>query len=211
MNRLLTLATLLAVAITAACAGEDGQNGATGPQGPPGTANVISGRDTVTNADWSTTTVQGSFNITPGGTSFSKPARFLDINVPAITAPVLSAGAVLVWMQSHPGGTQVDTTKYVQLPWIFTFVLGSHHIYEREVTLGRIRVLYFIVDLSNPGTTVDPLAVTQATRIFRWVIIPPAASALVAALPADAGPDATLAALEAGGYRIVNKAGLSNP
>lgn len=211
MQRLLNLGAIVALVVTVSCAGEDGATGPQGLQGPPGTANVISGRDTITNADWSTTTVQGTFNISPGGTIFSKPARFLDINVAQITNSVLSAGAVLVWMQPNPAGSGADTTRYAQLPFVFTFITGFHHIYDPQVTVGRIRVLYFIVDLSNPGTNPDPLAGQQATRIFRWVIIPPAASALVAALPPNATPEATLAALEAGGYRVVHKDGSPHP
>lgn len=184
--------------VTAACSGEDG---APGLQGPPGTANVISGRDTVSNADWSTTTTQEVLSTGTSSASGGKVARFLDLNVPQLTAAVHDGGVVLVWMQVNPSGVIQSAQAFVQLPWDFVFLLASQMFhYDLDITPGRIRVLFFVENLADPSVGIDPLVPVQATRIFRWVIIPPAALSLLQSVRRDDGPEAVLAALAARGF-----------
>lgn len=210
-------ASVLAMTTAVACSGADGAQGpqgATGPtgptgaqgpqgpQGPPGTANIISGRDTVTDAEWSTTTTQEVLSTGGGGGSGGKPARFLDLNVPALTTQIHEGGAVLVWMQVNPSGIIQSAESLVQLPWDFVFLTSTQlYHYDLHITPGRIRVLFFIENLSDPSAIISPL-VTQATRIYRWVLIPPAAmSQLQGVRPSD-GPEAVLATLSARGFAV---------
>jgi hypothetical protein len=198
MKRLLLTGIVAATTMLAACSGEDGVDGA---QGPPGTANVISGRDTVANADWSSTTTQIPYSTSNSSASFGKPARFLDLNVPQLTAQVHAGGAVLVWMQSAP--VLGDANTFVPLPWNFVFLSSPNtYHYVLDLTPGRIRVLFFVQNLTDPGIFGDPLAPTQATRIFRWVLIPPAAAAAVQALRLDDGPDVAIAELARRGFKV---------
>jgi hypothetical protein len=188
-------AALVAAAVMS-CTGKDG------PTGPPGTANVISGRDTVANADWSGSTVQTGYQSDPGVISFSKPARYLDLSIPQIDSVVAAGGAVLVWMQPDPYD---EPTLYVPLPYVFLYIgSGYTYHYEPEILPGKVRVLYYVVDLDNPTSSIDPLAATQATRIFRWVIIPPAAASLVPALSRQPSPDGALAMLATHGFGVEN-------
>lgn len=183
-------------------AGAQGPTGAQGPEGPPGTANVISGSVTLEDADWSSSTAQTKLGTSPSGTSFSKPARYVDVEVSDITADVITDGAVLVYMQVAPSN---DPTLYTQLPHRFLFLSGTvawHFV--TEVTEENIRVLFFLEDLEDPTSFGDPLGPTQPTRDYRWVIIPPAAMtpAQVQALPIEAGPDAVLDALADQGVEL---------
>jgi hypothetical protein len=193
----LILGVVLAAAAIMSCTGKEG------PQGPPGTANVISGRDTVSDADWSTTTIQAVvYMVAPTVGYFARPARYVDLDVPEIDAAVLGGGEVLVWMQ--PRGT-ADSTNYVLLPWTFLWISSSlEYHYDPLVSPGSIRVIYYKVDLNDPTTLISPLSDEQATRIFRWVVIPPAAMAVadVSALAAQSDPDVVLAMLAARGVHV---------
>lgn len=209
MKRVLSVAILLAVGGLAGCkgptgpTGPQGAQGPTGPQGiqgPTGNANIISGADTVTNADWSSSTVQFSYATSNSSASFGKPARYVDFSVPADTGATFNSGAVLVWMQRDP---VLTPNVYVQLPWLYNYVVGTQEYhYDLELKPGNIRVLFFIVDLSNPSSTPSPLTPTQATRIYRWVIIPPAAASIAASLNLAEGPDATISALRKYGFNV---------
>ncbi|MGH7669323.1 MAG: hypothetical protein ACRENQ_07490, partial [Gemmatimonadaceae bacterium] len=203
------LSALVAVAFIVGCKGADGATGpqgaqgtqgtpgVQGPQGPAGTANVISGSDTATDADWSTGTTQIGFSGSNNSTSYGKPARYLDIPVTQLTDSVYNAGAVLVWMQADP---VVNPNSLVQLPWDFVFLSAtSEYHYDLALTSGNIRVLFFIQNLNDPTDFGNPLGVTQATRIFRWVIVPPPAASIVPSLHPENGPDATIAVLAAHG------------
>ncbi len=212
MKRILSVTILITAAFIAACkgpAGATGPQGATGaagaqgpqgPQGPTGNANIISGADTAAEADWSASWAQLQFSNSNSGTAGGDEARYIDFPVPADTGATFNSGAVLVWMQSDP---VFSPTKYVQLPYKFKFVLNStEYNYQLELTPGNIRVWFYIVDLNNPTTAVDPTTVPQATRIFRWVIIPPAAASVVPSLHPAAGPDATVSVLRMHGFNV---------
>ncbi len=205
MKTIFSLSALLTAAAFLSCNGKDGatgpqgppgNDGVTGPAGPAGTANVISGRDTITDADWSATTTQFGYNISPGTTFYGYPARFVDLSIAQLDSAVLGSGAVLLWMDKGAG-------TYVQLPWAFLFVTTARQYnFAHEISLGRVRVYYFVVVLNNPATMIDPLTITQPTRIFRWVIVPPAAASIVARLRAEPDPDAALGALAARGFAV---------
>lgn len=201
-----TLSCLVLAVTVLACSGEDGRDGAAGMQGPPGTANVISGRDTVSNADWSTTTTQLVLSTGVGSASGGKPARFLDFNVAALTPEVHERGAVLVWMQVNPHGPIQSQQAFMQLPYTFIF-LSSNNLfhYFLEITPGRIRTLFLVQDINDPSVFGDPLTPVQATRIYRWVIVPPAAASVLASLRMEDGPDAALEMLERRGFNVVSK------
>lgn len=184
--------------------GSAGEQGPEGPQGPPGTANVITGSVTLEEADWSDDLRSATGVHISAGIGFGKPARYLDIEVTDITADVIADGAVLVYMETVRDDGSL-TTLYTQLPHRFLFSLGTvaWH-FDHELTEGNIQVLFFIEDLENPSNTVDPLGPTQATREYRWVILPPAATTAeqVQALPIEVGPDAVVEALEDRGFGL---------
>lgn len=155
--------------------------------------------DTVSDADWSTSTVQQYYAVTSGEYG-SKPARYVDFAVPQLTGTTYSEGAVLVWMQVP---LLSDTLGFVQLPWHFLFLASSvEYHYDLNITPGRIRVLFFVQNLSDPSDFGDPMSVGQATRVYHWVVIPPAASALVADLRAEPSAAAAIATLQAHGFGV---------
>jgi hypothetical protein len=75
-------------------------------------------------------------------------------------------------------------------------------VHDARVTEGNIRILFYYESLDATVTPPSPLAATQPDRIYRWVIIPPAAASLRATLPLQAGPDAVLAELEEPGFEV---------
>ncbi len=180
--------------------GAEGAQGPIGPQGPIGNANVISGQFTAAEADWSTTTVQFGFGTTTGGTSLGKPARYLDIAVPDITADVVTDGAVLVFMQHQNS----PATSFVPLPFEFYQLTSSlSWNYLHLISAGNIRVLFFYRDLTDPSNFSDsPLSPAQMTRVYRWVIIPPAAAPVVAELDLALGADAIVSELRHRGFEV---------
>ena len=179
--------------------GTQGVQGVQGPTGPTGNANIISGVDTVTDADWSTSTVQEYYAVV-GGAYGSKPARYLDFAVPQLTGTTYSEGAVLVWMNVP---LLSATEGFVQLPWHFLFLSASvEYHYDLNITPGRIRVLFFVQNLANPADFGDPMSVGQGTRVYHWVVIPPAASSLVADLQHEPSPAAAIASLQAHGFVV---------
>jgi len=209
MKRVQSVVILLAVGLLAGCkgptgpTGPQGAEGPTGPQGiqgPTGNANIISGADTVAAADWSSSTIQIEYSSAPNSASFGKPARYVDFPVSDLSGTTFTAGAVLVWMQPDPN---FNPDTYVQLPWLYNYVIGTQEYhYDLSLTPGNIRVLFFIVDLSDPSSITDPMTATQVTRIFRWVIIPPAAASIVTSLNLGEGPDATISALQKYGFNV---------
>lgn len=205
------LAALTAVALLSACEGPTGPEGPvgpqgttgpegpTGPQGPPGTANVITGSATIADADWSTTTVQLGLSLTPSSISYGKLARFVDIAVPEITATIAAEGLVAVWMQMKIN----NLSDYAPLPLRMVLLVSptAFH-YFPMVSEGNIRVLFFLENLTDPGDVGQPLNYDQATRDYRWVIIPPAAAAEVETLPMDLGPRAVVEELGRRGFQV---------
>lgn len=169
----------LAALLLAACRGGDGPvgpagpqgaEGPVGPQGPVGTANVISGRDTITEADWSSTTVQWSFFSPSFGSLASASMRYADIPVPALTARVLEDGAVLAYITPD-----LDYDFFVAMPFNFTVSSPTYRrVLDFEPRPGVLRVLFYHAPLEGSVTPPSPLTIAQPTRIVRWVIIPPA-------------------------------------
>jgi hypothetical protein len=198
-------AAVAALVLLAACtgdagpvgpAGADGPEGPAGPSGPTGTANVTSGMRLVLSSDWSAGTVQRQFVTSPGFTSFTASARFVNIPVAAITADVLAGGAILTWLETSLG-------TWAPLPFEHRNIISSIvFLYDVEIRQGSLRVLYSRVDLNNPTASQNPLSVTQPDRNFRWVVIPPAGISLVESLPVHDGADATIAALRAHGVAV---------
>ncbi len=181
-------------------AGPEGPEGAQGEQGPPGTANIISGRTTLTEADWSSSTLSMTFSFSPNSEIFRAPARYVDVAAPEITSEVYENGAVLVWLnvsnlQEH----------FAQLP--YRFFRNSFNAftwtYDVVVTEGNLRFLFMHEKLDPAVTPPSPLDVTQPDRVFRWVIIPPAAGIAAETLPLSQGADATLGALEQMGFGVL--------
>jgi hypothetical protein len=201
-------AALAAAIMLTACTGAEGpigppgSDGADGPQGPPGpsgpvgTANIISGTRLIREADWSTTTVQSAFRLTPTVTAFTAVARFVDISVAAITTEVLAGGAILGWLETTPGVWAPLPHEFKQ--WHSTPIRR----YDLEIRAGSLRILYFLWDADNPTIVQDPLAMLQPDRNYRWVIIPPAGVSLVESLPVEDGVEATLSALRSRGLDV---------
>lgn len=201
-------AAITALALLAACNGDagpvgpagadgpEGPAGPAGPTGPTGTANVTSGLQLVLGSDWSAGTVQRAFVVSPGGTSFTGRARFVNIPVAAITADVLTGGAILTWLEITPG-------TWAPLPFEHKNTASAIVLsYDVEIRQGSLRILYSRVDLNNPTATQDLFAAPQPDRNFRWVVISPAGISLVESLPVHDGADATIAALRAHGVAV---------
>lgn len=185
--------------------GPQGIQGPVGPQGPIGNANVISGRVTLTDGDWSTGTTQFSYNNAPGSHIFSVQARYSDVAVSDLTLDVINNGAVLLWLT--PSISQ--PTVFASIPYRFRFIITSttyYWVHDAIVSEGNIRFLFFYEPLDASTTPPSPLATTQPDRIYRWVIIPPAAAAMQSTLPLAAGPDAVLAELEERGFTVEQQA-----
>ncbi len=208
-GRVPVLTTLIATAgLLAACEGPTGPEGPQGiqgiqgqegPQGPIGNANVISGRVTLTEADWSTTTVQLRFNTSPGTYFYAIPARYADVAVSDLTLDVINNGAVLLY--TAPDDARPN--EFVPLPYRFRFIdttVGYYRVLDARVQEGNIRFYYYYEVLDANVTPPSALEATQPDRVFRWVIIPPAAASTLSTLPLAAGPDAVLAELEERGF-----------
>jgi len=213
MRRTLTFTALfLGAILTAACTGDQGPTGPEGPQGPQGlqgpdgiqgpagTANVVSGRDTLTEADWSSSTIFYGFQINPSTGFFWEDARYVDVAIPEITAAVIDGGAVLFWMS-----TNFSFTDFKPLPLQFIRNTTNQYTWTYDYLLseGSVRFLFRHDRLDAAVAPPDPLSTTQPDRIFRWVIIPPAAAPLLATLPIQDGADAVVAALASRGFDFV--------
>lgn len=199
---------LAVIALTAACSGDQGPTGPAGPegpegpegvQGPPGTANIISGRVTLTEADWSASTIFYSFETTPNSAFFWEDARYTDVSVPEISAGVVEDGAVLMWLT-----TAFDLSEFLPIPIRFSRNTTTAYTwsYYARISEENIRLLFLHERLDPAVSPPDPLATTQPDRILRWVIIPPAAAAAAETLPVHLGADATVRALAEQGFRL---------
>ena len=185
--------------------GPQGIQGVQGPQGPIGNANVISGRVTLTEADWSTNTTQFGYVNGPGSTIFSVPARYSDVAVSDLTLDVINNGAVLLWLTPNT----YQPTVFAPIPYRFRFIITTttfYWVHDALVSEGNIRFLFFYEPLDASTSAPSPLDATQPDRIYRWVIIPPAAAAMQSTLPLAAGPDAVLAELEEQGFTVEQQA-----
>ncbi|MEX2471118.1 MAG: collagen-like protein [Gemmatimonadota bacterium] len=182
-------------------AGPAGPEGAPGVQGPPGTANVISGRVTLTESDWSDNTIQISFPVNPSTYFFRAPARYTDVAVPEITSGVYDDGAVLVWMSVTD-----RSPHFAQLPYRFfrNTIDDFTRTYDVVITEGNLRFLFLYEKLDPAATLPSPLDITQPDRVLRWVIIPPASGITGETLPIAQGADATLGALERMGFDVLS-------
>ena len=164
MRGFVNIGALIAALVIAVSCSEDS---ATGPQG----FTVISGHDTVTEADWSTTAINTILSV-PNGQIVFREARYLDLMVPELDSALINNGAVLVWMRPHDYGL-----TYLPLPYSAYANGGPWSYYYRfEVSVGRVRVLFFMIDTTNPTANLSPFTILQGTRVFRWVVIPAGAT-----------------------------------
>lgn len=197
---LLVIPTLV---VLNACSGDQGPTGPAGPQGPQGiqgpvgNANIISGRTTVTEADWSSDVIFYGFQVDPNVTFFWEDARYADVDVPEMTADVVENGAVLMWMS-----TEFGLEGFLPIPVRFSRNTTDAFTwsYHARVSEGAIRLLFLHERLDPSVSPPSPLASTQPDRLLRWVIIPPAAAAAAETLPIHLGADATVQALGEMGY-----------
>jgi len=175
--------------------GPTGAAGPEGPQGPAGSANVLSGTLATTDADWSTNTVQFFYQSSPNSGLGGKPARYLDLDIPELTASVVAGGVVLVWIEYSP---MHQPDSYSSLPYRFLPLSSTQAwTYALQIREGVARVMFFKEDLNDPTNfSLDPLTPAQADRQFKWVIIPPAAASEARSLPVEMGPQAVVAELE---------------
>lgn len=181
-------------------AGADGATGPAGPQGPTGNANVISGDTLIVDADWEAGTRQLDLGTSTGVTAFGKVARYLEIDVPEITADVVSAGVVMVWFE-HAPSTQAGI--YTQLPYSFRFLSSTQAWnFHPEILEGAISVYFFKEDLNDPLANPDPTTPAHPDRSYRWVIIPPAAASIAQGFSPEMTQDEVLTELEAHGFRV---------
>lgn len=202
----LAATVLLLPLVFAACEGEVGLTGPVGPQGaegaegpvgpagPIGNANIITGSATYAEADWSTDLVQFSYQSDLTEIQFGKRARWIEIAVPELTAEVMASGAVFMWMRPI-------STVLVPLPYRFQPLTSVWiHNYTHEIREGQIRLLYYLENQEMADDTgLSPLTITQATREFRWMIIPPTVTPNLIDLPLELGPDAVVGELSARG------------
>ena len=195
----LAATVLLLPLVFVACEGEIGPTGPTGPQGgegavgpagPIGNANIITGSATYADADWSTTVVQFSYQSDPTEIQFGKQARWIEIDLPELTAEVMTSGAVFMWMRPI-------STVLVPLPYRFQPVTSVWiHNYTHEIREGQITLLYYLENQEiADDISLSPLTITQATREFRWMIIPPTVTTNLIGLPLELGPDAVVGEL----------------
>jgi hypothetical protein len=181
-------------------AGPQGAEGAVGPAGPIGNANIISGSATYADADWSTTLVQFSYRSNPSVIQFGKQARWIDIAVPELTASVITDGAVFMWMRPI-------SSVLVPLPYRFQPVSSVWiHNYTHEIREGELRLLYYLENQEDAADiSLSPLTITQATREFRWMIIPPTVTTNLIGLPLELGPEAVAGELRRRGLELASR------
>lgn len=205
-----TLLVIPALVALSACSGDQGPTGPAGPQGPEGpqgiqgpvgNANVISGRVTLTEADWSASTTFYGFQINPTTGLFWEDARWADVDVPEITTDVVDDGAVLMWIT-----TEFELDGFLPLPVRFTRNTSTAYTwsYYARISEGSIRLLFLHERLDPAVSPPSPLDTTQPDRILRWVIIPPAAAAAAETLPVHLGADATIQALADQGFEGIS-------
>ena len=121
--------------------------------------------------------------------------------MPDLTLDVINNGAVLLY--TVPDDSRPN--EFASLPYRFRSInssLAYYWVLDARVQEGNIRFYLYFDVLDSDVTPPDVLAETQPNRIFRWVIIPPAAASMQSTLPLAAGPDAVLAELGARGWTV---------
>ena len=142
-------------------------------------------------------------HLTFGRIYFFDDIAFIGGSAVAAFAQVVSSGVVMVWFENAPN---TNPGIFTQLPYRFRFAVGTEAWnFHPQVLEGAISVYFFKEDLTNPAANLDPLTPAQPDRLFRWVIIPPAAASIAEGFPPDLSRRQVLEELAEYGFHEVDR------
>jgi hypothetical protein len=154
---------LFSALVISAC---EGDAGPAGPPGADGVANVSSGTFTIAPSAYS----NGFWHFSVDGGTQANPAKVATVPVPAITADVLSDGAVFVYLRT-PVTSTGPAEHWTLLPFHQGGFGGGYLVsIKAAVRAGEIRIGYSheSTSTSAPPSVYD---VVLPTYEFRWVAI----------------------------------------
>ena len=150
--------------------GPQGPEGPEGPQGPPGedgNANVGAAVVELSNADWGV----GSYVYRHGpNANTSRPARVVELEVPAITQEIYDLGMVHVYLKV-PEALVGDPTAWAPLPYQYLAFGSAYHFnYAFTFNVGTLKLYYFHTTNTEGSAPPSPTNVTLADMTFKYVI-----------------------------------------
>ena len=148
--------------------GAQGSQGTTGSQGAQGNANVMSGIDTLTNADYAS----DYWTLPTGGSSsLGLGAKRASIAVASITTNIFNTGTVLVYLKMPVGFTS-NLTAWSLLPFSLKSFDGNYFIsLKTNYEIGKVNIYYLYEQTNSSATLPLIFTATVPDYIFKYIVI----------------------------------------